>query len=708
MVAPSIKTPNIGNADKPGLIANPGTLTFNSDSNLLEYINSAGFYATTGVISDFIIFVNSAGNDFNPGTIDAPLLTYEAARLLAVSRNPQYGSAQVIIVTSPLIITGDMTISPYVSVLGMGLYSTTIGVTGNLILGSGWGTTAFPYIQIVGIDFVANSIAFTYPSFQDESLIRFERCAIQLLNAGPTATIIGSNGSGDNRCETIIFDQCTLDLQLGIPEPQYITTDVNAFFYSTSVSNIITSSVTSSTVQAILLVQNAIDIVGNITLNATSTGTLTTQITSSVTRGSTLTVNGTSNTVNIDPTSYQFSNFVFSGGASFSNINGGIPLVLYIDQLNGNDNNSGTINYPMQNYNAARLKAIANLGANLTVLGCTIIVIGNQNVTGDIILTPGVSIEGYTPYVSGFQNVTGNVILDPSWGTNASFVQVRNVYMFLAGTNYIFNFPAIDPSGSSFLKFVNCQFNVGGFITITGFGAASRTENVTFENCTLDFLNYTPGFTAENVNLYLINTDLSVSDVTLTASTANANNYILAINDARFYTHNIDVITNNTSTLTTYINACNTMGRTLTIDGANNTVNVDSTSYMFTLVLAGGATLANLNLPTKTDGMTNSTYSAVNYIPSAGALFGANTLTGNLKGIDNALPKASGSATLVGGTVTVASASVANNDSIDLTCTAAGGAQGFITVTYNPGVSFTLTSSSALDTSTYKWKNLGA
>jgi hypothetical protein len=60
-------------------------------------------------------------------------------------------------------------------------------------------------------------------------------------------------------------------------------------------------------------------------------------------------------------------------------------------------------------------------------------------------------------------------------------------------------------------------------------------------------------------------------------------------------------------------------------------------------------------------------------------------------------------AVLVGGTVTVNTTAVATGDIILLNCTAAGGSQGFVRTSISNGVSFTITSSSALDTSTYSW-----
>lgn len=61
-------------------------------------------------------------------------------------------------------------------------------------------------------------------------------------------------------------------------------------------------------------------------------------------------------------------------------------------------------------------------------------------------------------------------------------------------------------------------------------------------------------------------------------------------------------------------------------------------------------------------------------------------------------------AVLVAGTVTVNTTAVATGDTIFVSCTAAGGTQGIVrTSAIVNGTSFTLTSSSALDTSTYSW-----
>lgn len=60
-------------------------------------------------------------------------------------------------------------------------------------------------------------------------------------------------------------------------------------------------------------------------------------------------------------------------------------------------------------------------------------------------------------------------------------------------------------------------------------------------------------------------------------------------------------------------------------------------------------------------------------------------------------------ATLVTGTVTVSTTAVTAKSHIIITKTAAGGTEGFITVTKTAATSFTLTSSSATDTSVFDW-----
>jgi hypothetical protein len=81
-------------------------------------------------------------------------------------------------------------------------------------------------------------------------------------------------------------------------------------------------------------------------------------------------------------------------------------------------------------------------------------------------------------------------------------------------------------------------------------------------------------------------------------------------------------------------------------------------------------------------------------IPISSNLITGNTYPGIIK---------RGTATLVGGTVTVALAGIVAENQVFLTKTTVGGTEGHIRVSITAGVGFTITSSSATDTSTFTW-----
>lgn len=309
-----------------------------------------------------------------------------------------------------------------------------------------------------------------------------------------------------------------------------------------------------------------------------------------------------------------------------------IVQLIWVNDLNGNDSNSGAIDSPMKTYNAARLRA-KSLGASIN-FSFQLMIIGNQDITGDMYISANISIIGLSNYTSGFR-VSGSLLLDSDWGTGQSYSHSYNIYIYV-GAQYNLIFPAYQPFAH--LKFTNCSLNDLSTFIIQGSSTSSGPETVTFENCSTDILPYSPHFITDNINLYLINTDLSDSVVELLATVNAAVQYNLVINNARFNTKNIKVTTSSTSTIKAYITASNTQGATLSLDGTGNTVYVDSTSYMFSLAFANGATLSNIITPSLTDGVVNSNYSPTLYTPTAGTLFATSTLTGNLKGIDLALP----------------------------------------------------------------------
>jgi len=316
MVAPTIKVSRISNSDKAGLTATPGTMAFNNDINLIEYINSAGFYVNSGAITA-VIYVSSTGNDSNPGTYDAPMATYDAARLLAINRGASVSNPINISISGILSITGNVTISPFICVQGLNTWADQINATGNLVLDTSWGTKSDPFCFIGRIGLYFNDIDFVYSSHQQQSIIKIQDCFMGLS----TVTIVGSGSGGVpvGDTETIVFENCSNDIP-GYVDPSYTITNANVSFINTGINSGVTCTISSSTTQATLYIQNIQQSTGNITLNATAAGTLKTHIGASNTSGKTLTINGTSNTVYVDSTSYQFGSLSFSGSATLSNL----------------------------------------------------------------------------------------------------------------------------------------------------------------------------------------------------------------------------------------------------------------------------------------------------------------------------------------------------------------------------------------------------
>ena len=737
-------------------VSNPSLYQTDSLTGNLRGIDVKLGLVSSVVPSQMIFLDANSGDDSNPGTIAKPLKTYEAANTLAISRNPHYGSGQTIVIMSSVQTVADLVLVPYVDIFGFGWYNSIIGVTNSISLHSSWGTVSIPAAQIMNIAFVGKNINLVYPAFQSDSLIRFQNCSLQLTDGSSPATITGSNGSGTIRCETVIFDKCNLDIQVGVAEPTYNGTNVNLYFWDTNISSGVTSNVTSATIHAKLIIQNTPYLTGQITVHAAAAGTLTTYIGATNTAGATLTINGTSNTVNVDATSYQFSlvlaggatlsnlvlptktdgmvntsytpaNYTPTGGASFSSntltgnlkgidlaiasVGGGVipSQLIFLDANTGNDSNTGTMTSPLKTYEAANALAISRSPAYGS--GQTIVLMSSVQTVADLVLVPFVDIFGFGMYNS-ILGVTGSIVLHASWGTMGGGPTCQIINTSFVASNINLVYPAFQDG--SLIRFQNCAIQLldgGAPATITGSDGSGSTgcETVIFDKCNLDISQtiQEPTYNGTNVNMFFWNTNLSSGVTsTVTSSTVQAT---LIIQDSAYLIGNITLNATAAGTLTTYIEANDTQFTTLTINGTSNTVNIDATSYQFSsIVFSGGATLSNINLPTLTDGLTNGSYSPVNYTPSSGSNFQSTSLTGNLKGIDTALPKASGSATLVGGTVTVLSSSVASGDSIQLTRTASGGVPGFPVVTYSAGVSFTITSTSALDTSTFKWKNLGA
>jgi hypothetical protein len=204
MVPRSSKTPVITNADKPSIIANPGTLVFNSDTDELEFINNAFSFVPVSAGSNVItqqIWVNAAsGNDANDGSINAPFATYDAARLFAkVTASPT--NNVLINIIGDQSITGDFIISPYIIVNGN--KSGVITATGDIILDTDFLVLSSLITKVIGCSFIANALTITWGSGDQNILVFNESDFINVpsfTEASPNTNAFGNGvaiiGSG--------------------------------------------------------------------------------------------------------------------------------------------------------------------------------------------------------------------------------------------------------------------------------------------------------------------------------------------------------------------------------------------------------------------------------------------------------------------------------------------------------------------------------
>lgn len=623
------------------------------------------------------LYVNAAsGNDSNSGSILEPMATYDAARLKAISLGASINNPFMINLIGPFSVTGDVTISPFVSFMGTSLYSSRISFSGHIVLDSLWNSTSSPFSIVRNLNLISSlGINLVYTTFQGGSFIRFQDCSLQINS-------IVATGSGTNTsCETVVFNNCNAD---GIVEPTVTATNVNLQLFSTNPSNNITVSCTSSTSLARFVLTGSQTRTGNITLNAAAAGTLTTTIGSSNTFGKTLTINGTSNTVTIDSTSYQFT-LVLTGGATLSNLvtptltdgmvntnytptaysptagslfsantltgnlkgidialgslGGVIPSqLIFVDAIHGNDLNTGSIASPLKTYGAATTLAVSRTPAYGAAQ--VIVLMTSISITGNMSIFPYVSILGLGKY-STVIGMTGNVVLDTSWGTvSLPNIQIMNVSFVTKNFNLVYS----AYKAGSFIRFENCSFQLDDagepFAVVGSNGSGTALcETVIFQNCSLDLQTgvLEPHYELTNVNSYFFNTRISTAFTALISSaTVQAN---LIIEDCVGITSGIIVHTSSTGTLNTIISGSSVQG-TLLINGANNSVSVDSTSYQFSgITLTGGASISNLSNPSLSDGVrANQNFSPVNYTPVQPVpTVSDDSVTGNLLGIDNAL-----------------------------------------------------------------------
>jgi hypothetical protein len=425
----------------------PGQWTANSVVG-----NLAGIDAQLGDNQNQLIYVNAAsGNDSNDGNINRPMATYEAARLLAVSRSASASAPVYIYIIGSLNIVGDFTVSPFIYPIGSGIFSTNVVLSGNIVLDASWNTTPSPNGLVYGINFAASSFNLIYTIFQAGSVLNFVSCCTTLV---PTATITGSGTSISGIFEQVVFLDCIYNLGV-TGSTAFTSTNIGLVFDNTDLSGGVTSIANTVNSGAYTTILNPIGTTPTISASCSTAGGLFVQITGN-NNGFTysLSVNGPNVVVNCDVSSWEF-NLTLGGGATLSQIqphssSNGLNATAY-SPLNFTPVGDGTT-YDVTSqtaYNRGIDNALGALG------GRVITVLGNTSVFQDT-------------YPSGVTTSVWQTLV----GTNtvvAGSLAVGNT-VELTATGFL---NSVAPAGTGIIT-----FNFGSLIMVTS-QVITRTMSVT-------------------------------------------------------------------------------------------------------------------------------------------------------------------------------------------------------------------------------------
>jgi len=346
-----------------------------------------------------------------------------------------------------------------------------------------------------------------------------------------------------------------------------------------------------------------------------------------------------------------------------NSINTRILPTIYVSNVGSDTNGTGTISNPFATYEHARQVALLTATA---IAPHTVGMIGIFDIVGDLILSPFVNLAGLGTG-SSTVNVSGQVLLDPSFGVETNpITNIQNISLSVAG-NINLVFPAFQ---ASTLHFDNVDFKDTAQFNATGSGTNVDCELVVIKNC-ISIVTQ-PVYVFTNVKGGIVNSNI-VNTTSINNSAITNNFFILTAPVANM--GNCTMQTTSTGTMLAVVQGCFNPGSTITIDGTGVQLLIDRASYGVLPTFLNGATFSQVQLVSLADGVAaNNNFTPVNYTPTAAAAYKANSLTGNLKGIDNALAGiASGNVVLQNGSP-IYGADVGATDAYAITLTPNPGA----------------------------------
>ena len=326
-----------------------------------------------------------------------------------------------------------------------------------------------------------------------------------------------------------------------------------------------------------------------------------------------------------DDAAMTYGNFA----AQFTNQLTSPAQALFVANDGDDTTGTGVIEKPFATYEKARSVAVLSASSTTPYL---IIALGIFNITGDMTLSPFVYISGWNINAAVF-NVTGSVVLDALFDTTANANTALQDLELNAATGINLTFNTFQGARVSF---TNILIYGTPSIVVVGSGTNSSGEVVVLDSLFNESGSSTTSLTATNIILSLL--DSRVGGPVTSINNSSITTSLFFVDNLDSLGGNLTIQTTNTSTQTAIITGSNLYESVLTIDGVQNTLIIDSTSYATTPVYLSGASAANIVLTSLSDGVeANTNFTPINYTPTAGTNFKSDSVTGNLQGIDNVL-----------------------------------------------------------------------
>lgn len=304
-----------------------------------------------------------------------------------------------------------------------------------------------------------------------------------------------------------------------------------------------------------------------------------------------------------------------------------ISQQIWVSSFNGSDTNgTGGIDSPFATYDKARTTALS-LGASANK-PFVIIPIGIFNV-GSITISPFVNIVGLDANSSQIF-CTGQLVLDSLFNTTSQpKAIVSNIFL---QANGFYNILFSTYQGAT-LIFNNVNTGTTNRISCTGSGTTANQELIVIKGCNSFGTTGVTTYNAFNLSMIVSGCNCNALNVITNSATTNSSLLVYAT-----YIGNIMSIQSSTSANATATIYSSNVQSGITLTGANTNLKIDSSSYESTPTFTGGALLSNVSLLSFSDGSAaNTNFTPVGYTPSGSSTFLSNSVTGNLKGIDNYL-----------------------------------------------------------------------